>query len=192
MERTHFEWCKEERPKQAKTMSTEMTWKKTRNDKEAKKTTEKFQNSLQRLTIELHRASLGWCTGTLLSFSKPFHHCSAIQLWGVWRQFLLRHSLIRHLFLILVFSPVDLYYRRQLEEKNIDKWTCLRDSLLHWHWNVIYYSIQTTWFLANRSITSSGSIFPAMLRWIDRVPCSPFSLSAPKRVRRNVLGRRCA
>ena len=48
MERTHFEWCKT-----AKTISTKMTWKKTRNDKIAKKRQKNFQNSLQRLTIEL-------------------------------------------------------------------------------------------------------------------------------------------
>ena len=55
MERTHFEWCKEEKPIEAKTISTKMTWKKTRNDKIAKTVTEEFQNILQRLTIEWKR-----------------------------------------------------------------------------------------------------------------------------------------
>ena len=52
MERTPFEWCKEEKPNQAKTISTEIAWKKTRNDKITKKAIEKFQNSLQWPTIE--------------------------------------------------------------------------------------------------------------------------------------------
>ena len=53
MERTHFEWCKEEKQKQAKTIRTEIIWKKTRNDKIAKKSDPEKQNSLQRPTVEL-------------------------------------------------------------------------------------------------------------------------------------------
>ena len=57
------------------------------------------------------RASIRCCPGTLLSFPTAFHHCPVIQLCDIYRQFHLRHSLIQHLFFVLVFSPQDSYYR---------------------------------------------------------------------------------
>ena len=109
MERTQFERCKEDKPKQAKTISTKMIWKKTKNDKIAKKATDEFQNILQRLTIELmgtsNRTDFGSITFCFYSVYalKLTKRCILLKLWNTIRYSKIRRD-CRHSSLLLQFK----------------------------------------------------------------------------------------